>query len=113
MVSRASVYSYHRLDTIRLATNYIRSQVSDRIHGYAVMIYKSTPSALLIQIDVIEHYRLQAEREIDRVLYDRVASVKLGAAGIGGYTGVSVINIYHRFLDGHKLVVVSCLGELL
>ena len=25
MVSRASVYSYHRLDTIRLATNYIRS----------------------------------------------------------------------------------------
>ena len=70
-------------------------------------------SELLIQINIIEHYRQQAEREIYNVLCDRVASVKLGAAGIGAYTGVSVINIYHRFLDGHKLVVVSCCGYLL
>ena len=87
--------------------------MSGRFVVFIIFVKWSILQALLFQIDVIEHYRLQAEREIDRVLYDRVASVKLGAAGVRAYTCVPIIDIYHGFLEGHKLIVVRGCAYLL
>ena len=87
--------------------------MSGRFVVFIIFVKWSMLQYLLIQIDIIEHYRLQAEREIDRVLYDRVASVKLGTAGVRAYTCVPIIDIYHGFLEGHKLIVVRGCAYLL
>ena len=80
---------------------------------FIIFVKRSMLQYLLIQINVVEHYRQEAERKIYRILCDRVASIELGAAGVRAYTCVPIIDIYHGFLEGHKLIVVRGCAYLL